>query len=142
MIESIAHSLQQGGFSPPRKGKHDDKAHPPIHPTAHAANLVGDQKKVYEYITRRFLACCSKDAEGWETTVDIVCGGEDFFATGEHNCTYVCLLFFTFRVRARPCNIGATLPPGIPLRQMEWKGDTRIPRRPGISAFRMRTHGG
>ena len=74
--------LQQGGFGVPRKGKHDDKAHPPIHPTAHAGNLVGDEKRVYEYITRRFLACCSKDAEGLQTTVDVVYGGEEFSATG------------------------------------------------------------
>ena len=74
--------LQQDGFGTPRKGKNNDKAHPPIHPTAHAGNLVGDEKRVYEYITRRFLACCSKDAEGWETIVDIEYGGEGFSATG------------------------------------------------------------
>lgn len=67
---------------PPRRGKNDDKAHPPIHPTAHASNLTGDEKRVYEYIARRYLACCSKDAEGWQTTVDIVCGSEEFQATG------------------------------------------------------------
>jgi len=66
----------------PRKGKNDDKAHPPIHPTAHANNLTGDEKRVYEYITRRYLACCSKDAEGWQTTIDVVCGGEEFSAAG------------------------------------------------------------
>lgn len=75
--------MQGGGFSPPRKGKKDDKAHPPIHPTAHAANLAGDEKRVYEYITRRFLACCSKDALGWETTVEVDYGGEEFTATGQ-----------------------------------------------------------
>lgn len=75
--------LQQGGFSNPRRGRNDDQAHPPIHPTAHAANLAGDDKRVYEYIARRYLACCSKDAEGFETTVDIRVGGEDFYATGE-----------------------------------------------------------
>ncbi|EMD37681.1 hypothetical protein CERSUDRAFT_50044 [Gelatoporia subvermispora B] len=78
----FATALQGGGFSPPRKGKKDDKAHPPIHPTAHAANLAGDEKRVYEYITRRFLACCSKDALGWETTVEVDYGGEEFTATG------------------------------------------------------------
>ncbi|KAF8481542.1 prokaryotic type I DNA topoisomerase [Gautieria morchelliformis] len=78
----FATNLQEGGFGLPRKGKKNDQAHPPIHPTAHAANLTGDEKRVYEYITRRFLACCSKDAEGWETTVDAVCGGDEFFATG------------------------------------------------------------
>ncbi|KAF9483171.1 prokaryotic type I DNA topoisomerase [Pholiota conissans] len=79
---AFATSLQQGGYNSPRKGKNNDKAHPPIHPTAHAGNLAGDEKRVYEYITRRYLACCSKDAEGWQTTVDVVCGGEEFSATG------------------------------------------------------------
>lgn len=78
-------SLQNGGFTPPRRGKRDDKAHPPIHPTAHAGNLVGDEKKVYEYITRRFLACCSKDALGWERIIEVECGGEEFSASGMHS---------------------------------------------------------
>ncbi|KAH9985367.1 prokaryotic type I DNA topoisomerase [Russula vinacea] len=71
-----------GGFSQPRRGKNNDQAHPPIHPTAHAGNLAGDEKRIYEFITRRFLACCSKDALGFETTVEVVYGGEDFFAKG------------------------------------------------------------
>lgn len=74
----------QPGFQAPRRGKNNDKAHPPIHPTAHAPNLVGDEKRVYEYITRRFLASCSKDAEGFMTTVDLICGGEEFSATGKY----------------------------------------------------------
>jgi len=75
-------SLQQGEFNTPRKGKNNDHAHPPIHPTAHAGNLAGDDKKVYEFITRRFLASCSKDAKGWETTIDVDCGGEQFYTKG------------------------------------------------------------
>ena len=76
-------SLQDGGgFSQPRRGKNNDQAHPPIHPTAHAGNLAGDEKRIYEFITRRFLACCSKDALGFETTVDVVYGGEEFYAKG------------------------------------------------------------
>ncbi|KAI0268849.1 DNA topoisomerase [Gloeopeniophorella convolvens] len=71
-----------GGYAPPRRGKNNDKAHPPIHPTAHAGNLAGDEKRVYEFITRRFLASCSKDALGFETTVDVVYGAEDFYAKG------------------------------------------------------------
>ncbi|KAI0032905.1 DNA topoisomerase [Vararia minispora EC-137] len=78
----FATQLQGGQFSAPRKGKNNDNAHPPIHPTAHANNLVGDEKRVYEFIARRFLACCSKDALGFETTVDVECGGEEFYATG------------------------------------------------------------
>ncbi|PPQ66473.1 hypothetical protein CVT24_007047 [Panaeolus cyanescens] len=79
---NFATGLQNGGFGPPRRGKNDDKAHPPIHPTAHANNLNHDEKRVYDYITRRFLAACSKDAEGWQTTVEVTCGGEHFTATG------------------------------------------------------------
>ncbi|KAH9985783.1 DNA topoisomerase [Russula compacta] len=80
----FASNLQDGGgFSQPRRGKNNDQAHPPIHPTAHAGNLTGDEKRIYEFITRRFLACCSKDALGFETTVEVVYGGEDFFAKGK-----------------------------------------------------------
>ncbi|KAI0302708.1 DNA topoisomerase [Russula brevipes] len=71
-----------GGYSQPRRGKNNDQAHPPIHPTAHVGNLAGDEKRVYEFITRRFLACCSKDALGFETIVEVVYGGEDFSAKG------------------------------------------------------------
>ncbi|KAJ1309638.1 hypothetical protein OPQ81_006405 [Rhizoctonia solani] len=78
----FATGLQNGGFQRPRDGKKNDKAHPPIHPTAHAGNLTGEAKKVYEYVTRRFLACCSKDAEGFQTTVDVVVNDEEFYATG------------------------------------------------------------
>lgn len=81
----MGHRLDTGnGYTPPRRGKNNDKAHPPIHPTAHAANLAGDEKRVYEFVTRRYLACCSKDAEGWETTVEVKCGGEFFSASGAY----------------------------------------------------------
>ncbi|KAG6335258.1 hypothetical protein ID866_3833 [Astraeus odoratus] len=78
----FAQRLREGEFNTPRKGKNNDKAHPPIHPTAHAGNLAGNDKQVYDFITRRFLASCSKDAEGFETTVDVEYGGEQFCATG------------------------------------------------------------
>ncbi|KZS99267.1 prokaryotic type I DNA topoisomerase [Sistotremastrum niveocremeum HHB9708] len=78
----FANRLMQGEFRPPRRGKKNDQAHPPIHPTCYAGNLVGDEKRVYEYITRRFLACCAQDAEGFQTTVDVAYGGEEFSAKG------------------------------------------------------------
>lgn len=78
----FATSLSNGDFSRPRNGKNNDKAHPPIHPTGHVSNLAGDDKRVYEFITRRFLASCSKDALGWQTTVEIDYAGEEFYATG------------------------------------------------------------
>ncbi|KAL1916274.1 uncharacterized protein VTP21DRAFT_5891 [Calcarisporiella thermophila] len=66
----------------PRKGKNDDGAHPPIHPTGYAANLQGDDKRVYEFVVRRFLACCSEDAKGLQTTVKIEIADEIFQTSG------------------------------------------------------------
>ncbi|KIY93196.1 DNA topoisomerase III [Monoraphidium neglectum] len=72
-------------WKPPRPGGHDDKAHPPIHPTRHTTGEVGwshEKCQVYELIVRHFLACCSKDAVGQETVVEIDIAGEGFRTTG------------------------------------------------------------
>ncbi|KAJ3236005.1 DNA topoisomerase [Chytriomyces hyalinus] len=80
----FATSLENGGFKVPRKGKNNDEAHPPIHPTVGGnGEMVGDEKRLYEFITRRFLACCSDNARGFITTVDIKIDDESFHATGE-----------------------------------------------------------
>ncbi|PVV04802.1 hypothetical protein BB560_000677 [Smittium megazygosporum] len=82
---SFASKLVSGdGFQRPRAGRNNDKAHPPIHPTAHANlnKLSPDEKKLYEFIVRRFLACCSKDAVGYQTTVTAKIGGELFTTSG------------------------------------------------------------
>lgn len=55
----------------PRQGKKSDQAHPPIHPIKYTDGLQGDEKRVYEFIVRHFLACISQDAQGHETTVEI-----------------------------------------------------------------------
>ncbi|PWN40734.1 prokaryotic type I DNA topoisomerase [Ceraceosorus guamensis] len=76
-------AVQPGGtFSRPRNGKKNDHAHPPIHPTRHASNLSGDEKRVYEYVTRRFLAGCHLDAKGLQTSVALELGTEGFSASG------------------------------------------------------------
>ena len=59
----------------PRNGEKTDQAHPPIHPIKFAANGValprpGDWP-VYELVVRHFLACCSRDATGQETKVQV-----------------------------------------------------------------------
>ena len=66
----------------PRRGNKSDQAHPPIHPLKYTHGLQGNEKKVYEFIVRHFLACCSKDAQGMETTVDISVNEEVFSASG------------------------------------------------------------
>ncbi|KAK8847387.1 hypothetical protein IAR55_005245 [Kwoniella newhampshirensis] len=77
-----AQKLLDGSFQKPRNGKKNDKAHPPIHPTAHAGQLEGDERRVFELVTRRFLASCSANAEGNTTTVEIVIADEMFSTSG------------------------------------------------------------
>lgn len=72
-------------FTWPRAGSNDDGAHPPIHPTdsAPASFDSSEHARVYQYVTKRFLACCSIDAKGSETKVEVRVGASEFFtATG------------------------------------------------------------
>jgi DNA topoisomerase-3 len=78
----FATNLGDGAFQQPRNGRHNDKAHPPIHPVTYAANLEGNERRVYEFIVRRFLACCSQDAKGMATDVEIAYGDEMFTTRG------------------------------------------------------------
>uniref|UniRef100_A0A6I8MZG0 DNA topoisomerase n=1 Tax=Ornithorhynchus anatinus TaxID=9258 RepID=A0A6I8MZG0_ORNAN len=73
--------LDRGGPTP-RNGNKSDQAHPPIHPTKYTCNLQGDEQRLYEFIVRHFLACCSQDAQGQETTVEIDIAHERFVAHG------------------------------------------------------------
>ena len=68
----------------PKKGKHDDKAHPPIHPVKNAERnqLSHDEWRIYDILTRHFLATISKDAELAETSVKVEMGGEQFSTKG------------------------------------------------------------
>ncbi|KAI9806271.1 MAG: hypothetical protein M1825_006386 [Sarcosagium campestre] len=81
----FARELLDGNFRTPRAGRKNDKAHPPIHPICHASPsaLGSDQHcRVYELVTRRFLACCSEDAKGESTDVKISYGDERFHTHG------------------------------------------------------------
>lgn len=80
----FATNLVNGGFQWPKEGRHNDKAHPPIHPVNYVADRVlgPEEQRVYEFVVRRFLACCSEDARGEMTTVEILYGTESFTASG------------------------------------------------------------
>lgn len=79
-----AQGLMNGGFKWPRSGRNNDQAHPPIHPVNYVvpSSLSDDDRRVYEFVVRRFLACCSEDAGGEMTIVEIEYGEEVFFANG------------------------------------------------------------
>jgi len=75
--------LEEMGGPTPRVGKKSDQAHPPIHPLKMANSLAGDEARVYELVTRHFLACVSADAFGKETTVNVVIAEQEkFYANG------------------------------------------------------------
>lgn len=81
----FAANLLAGAFQPPRAGRNNDQAHPPIHPIALVSpgSLSAEEARVYTFITRRFLACCSTDAVGATTTVNLSYSStETFHATG------------------------------------------------------------
>ena len=46
------------------------------------ASLSDDERRVYEFVVRRFLACCSEDARGESTIIEIEYGEELFHANG------------------------------------------------------------
>ncbi|XP_023395516.2 DNA topoisomerase 3-alpha isoform X1 [Loxodonta africana] len=101
---AFAQSILERGGPTPRNGNKSDQAHPPIHPTKHTSNLQtlyfakhdvllqglippdnmseGDEQRLYEFIVRHFLACCSQNAQGQETTVEIDIAQERFLASG------------------------------------------------------------
>ena len=74
--------LNEDKFRTPRRGKNNDKAHPPIHPTGSGSALTGMERAVFEFVARRFLACCSDDARGEETIVKARIRDESFEAKG------------------------------------------------------------
>lgn len=75
--------LNDGGFQVPRAGQHDDKAHPPITPCkAVDPATIGDmtQRKIYTLVVKHYLACCSRDAVGKETSLTVLMATEHFVA--------------------------------------------------------------
>ena len=82
---TYSQQLLTSNFKEPRKGRNNDQAHPPIHPVNYVAPsaLESDEhRRVYEFVVRRFLGCCSDDAKGETTTVELLYGDETFFTNG------------------------------------------------------------
>lgn len=82
---NFARSLVDGRFTEPRAGSNDDHAHPPIHPVrcGERGQFNDESWRVYELITRHFLACCAPDARGNRTEVEISIAEEEFATSGD-----------------------------------------------------------
>jgi DNA topoisomerase III len=79
------HLLSNNAYQRPRNGQNDDQAHPPITPCkAVDPNSIENpiERSIYILVVKHYLACCSKDAVGKETTLTVQMGSEDFFAKG------------------------------------------------------------
>ena len=77
--------LSNGGFQNPRAGPHDDQAHPPITPckAVDPATITdATQRGVYTLVVKHYLACCSRDAVGRETSITVKMATEEFTAKG------------------------------------------------------------
>jgi DNA topoisomerase I len=68
--------------SQPIEGKKSDPAHPSIYPTGEFQMLSGDDKKIYDLITRRFISCFCEDAEIEYKTITIEINNLKFKAKG------------------------------------------------------------
>jgi DNA topoisomerase-3 len=80
-----ASRLLNGDFQNPRAGPNDDQAHPPITPCKVVdPNNIGDpvQRGVYTLVVKHYLACCSRDAMGKETSISVKIASEEFTAKG------------------------------------------------------------
>ncbi|CAK85874.1 unnamed protein product (macronuclear) [Paramecium tetraurelia] len=80
-----AQNLIHSNFDQPRAGNKDDKAHPPIHPVkmmSESDAQTTQEWDIYQLITRHFLACCSKNAKGSETTINLQVKEESFYKQG------------------------------------------------------------
>ena len=77
--------LTDNHFQTPRAGQNDDNAHPPITPAkAVDPQTIQDprQRGIYTLVVKHYLACCSRDAMGKETTLTVQMASEEFNARG------------------------------------------------------------
>nr|ACX31684.1 DNA topoisomerase III beta [Leishmania donovani] len=77
-------ALLQQGHARPKAGK-DAGDHPPITPmrSASPGELSGDEWRIFEYITRHFIASVSPDCRLIKTKITIELGGELFGISGK-----------------------------------------------------------
>ncbi|MED6285268.1 DNA topoisomerase 3-beta-1 [Characodon lateralis] len=77
-------ALLSTGINRPRKGS-DAGDHPPITPirSASEGELGSDGWRLYEYITRHFIATVSQDCKYLQTTIDFKIGMESFSCNGK-----------------------------------------------------------
>lgn len=80
---AAAKSLISASRFVPLEGKKSDPAHPAIHPTGRQNNMLADkERKLYDLIVRRFLACFALPARREAQKVGVLSGTEMYGANG------------------------------------------------------------
>lgn len=99
--------LNEDRFQEPRDGKESDSAHPPIHPIKpYTENKNSAEYRVYDLVSRHFIANCSKDALTGTHKVFLSIGPEFFSVSGltivESNYLEIYSKFITLNEKTLP----------------------------------------
>lgn len=74
--------LLENGMLRPHEGEKSDPAHPAIHPTGIIGKMGEQEKKLYDLVVRRFLACFGERAIKESTAVRLKMGNERYKGQG------------------------------------------------------------
>ncbi len=81
--KNIAEKLIAGSRYKPAEGMKEDDAHPAIYPTGETPKkLEGEEERIYDLITKRFLACFGEYASVDATRIVLDASGENYAASG------------------------------------------------------------
>jgi DNA topoisomerase I len=83
----------------PVQGGKTDPAHPAIFPTGEQGKLTIYEKKVYELIVKRFLACFAKDALIENKKIKVTVSEKEFFAEGKQILEQGWLKIYPYKIQ-------------------------------------------
>ncbi|MEK6899159.1 MAG: DNA topoisomerase I [Nanoarchaeota archaeon] len=84
ILKKLSHVYNQTEYtsrSNPIEGEKSDPAHPSIYPTGDYGDLKEDEKKLYELIVKRFIACFCENAELDRKTITLTAKDKKFTAS-------------------------------------------------------------
>jgi DNA topoisomerase-3 len=132
--EYTAHAhglLEENKFSKPRGGTKDDKAHPPIHPVKHFdGDKTSNEFKLFDLVSRHFLANCSEDADTEVVEVQVRVGNEFFHSSGlqiiQKNFLNIYEKFYYIKEKTLPALVQGEV---VPIKEFTLKqGQTTPPK--------------
>lgn len=83
----------------PVQGGKTDPAHPAIFPTGEQGKLSFEEKRVYDLIVKRFLACFAQDAKLENKKIKVTVAGKEFFAEAKKILDRGWLNIYPYRIQ-------------------------------------------